>query len=83
VLPKSVSLLLLTIYIKKRISCKRQAGSASEADAAAVVAMDRILQNSVTNNLVWQLKLEPGEKRELNFAYTVTWPGDKEIVEHG
>merc|ERR1719420_2204700 len=50
------------------------AGSAKGAKGEAV------LQNKVTNNLVFHLRLEPSEKREVPFSYAVTWPKDKEMT---
>lgn len=40
---------------------------------------DYAQQNKVTNNIVWQLTLAPGAKKELAFEYVVTWPSDKEL----
>ena len=59
------------------------ASTGVDADAAqdGTDGKDRVLQNKVTNNIVWQLKLEPGEKREIHFEYTITWPADKSISE--
>ena len=38
-----------------------------------------VMQNKVTNNVVFQLTLAPGAKKELPFEYTVTWPSDKKL----
>jgi len=40
---------------------------------------DCVMQNKVTNNIVWQLTLPPGGKKELPFEYTVSWPSDKQL----
>jgi len=42
-------------------------------------AGDCVMQNKVTNNVVWQLTLPAGAKKDLSFEYTVTWPSDKEL----
>ena len=31
------------------------------------------------SQVVWQLTLKPGEKRELPFEYAVTWPNEKKV----
>lgn len=63
-----------------------EANTGIDADTAVSGAVasggERILQNSVTNNIVWQIMLAPGEKRELNFQYTVSWPAEKQIHEY-
>lgn len=38
-----------------------------------------VVQNKVTNNIVWNFTLDPGAKRELPFEYAVTWPSEKSI----
>jgi hypothetical protein len=58
------------------------AETGAAAAAAGDVGGDRILHNGVTNNVVWHLTLGPGEKRELPFEYTVSWPGDKQVHEY-
>ena len=40
---------------------------------------DCVLQNKVSNNIVWQLTLPAGAKKELAFEYTVAWPSDKQL----
>lgn len=38
-----------------------------------------VVQNKVTNNIVWSFNLDAGSKRDLPFEYAVTWPSDKSI----
>lgn len=39
------------------------------------------MQNAVTNNVVFSRTLGPGEKLEIPFAYSVSWPHDAGTVE--
>lgn len=41
---------------------------------------DCVMQNKVSNNVVWQLTLQPGEKKQLAFEYVVSWPSEKQIT---
>lgn len=38
-----------------------------------------VIQNKVSNNVVWHLSLDAGAKKQLPFEYTVSWPSDKKI----
>jgi len=49
------------------------------AAAATAAGAEYVQQNKVTNNIVWQLRLAPGEKRNLAFEYNVSWPSDKTL----
>jgi len=40
---------------------------------------DFVSQNKVTNNIVWQLTLAAGAKKQLPFEYSVSWPTDKQL----
>jgi len=40
---------------------------------------ESVTQNKVTNNIVWQLTLQPGKKKELAFEYAISWPADKAL----
>jgi len=40
-----------------------------------------VMQNKLTNNVVFSRKLNPGEKMELPFHYTISWPHDAGEVE--
>lgn len=42
---------------------------------------DGVMQNAVTNNVVFSKTLAAGEKLEIPFAYTVSWPHDAGNVE--
>lgn len=39
----------------------------------------RVLSNKTTNNITWDVMLEPQVETEILFSYTVEWPSDKEI----
>ena len=51
-------------------------------DEGAADAPSVVMQNKVTNNVVYQLTLAPGAKKELAFEYTVSWPSDKQIASY-
>ena len=40
-----------------------------------------VMQNTVTNNIVFSRTLGPGEKLEIPFAYAISWPHDAGVVE--
>lgn len=41
--------------------------------------IERVMQNTVTNNIVWSLWLGADEKMDIPFHYSTTWPADKLI----
>lgn len=51
-------------------------------DDSPAAAADCVQQNKHTNNVVWQVQLAPGEKRQLHFEYTVSWPTDKTLASY-
>lgn len=54
-------------------------GGGDEGERGKEGLGDHAAQNKVTNNVVWQLTLPPGAKKDLPFEYVVTWPSDKEL----
>ena len=58
------------------------AAAAKESGKGGADAVELVQQNKVTNNIVWQLKLAPSEKRSLQFEYTVSWPTDKTLASY-
>ena len=40
----------------------------------ALIAVDTVLQNKMTHNLIWLKHFEPGERKQIDFAYVVSHP---------
>ena len=83
-LPKSTDEKIKVELIAPTKDRVTEAGAGRDAEAQAAPAAkgskgEAILQNKVTNNLVFHLHLEPSEKREIPFSYSVSWPKDKEM----
>ena len=74
VLPKSTEDKIKVELVAPSSRELREEGAASAVDTAPVV-----MQNKVTNNIVYQLTLAPGAKKDLAFEYSVSWPSDKQI----
>ncbi len=43
------------------------------------LASNTVMQNKMTNNIVFNFTLDPGAKRELLFEYNVSHPSDKNV----
>lgn len=63
------SLSLQLVPTSKEMSSKDVSSTESEC----------IVQNKVSNNIVWHLTLQPGAKKQLAFEYSVSWPSDKTL----
>lgn len=46
------------------------------ASGEAQLKAGGVMQNKVTNNVVFARKLNPGEKVEIPFSYSISWPHD-------
>jgi len=53
----------------------------TSASGAESLKVGSVMQNKLTNNVVFSRKMNPGEKMELPFSYTVSWPHDAGEVE--
>ena len=48
-------------------------------ESATAPDAECVMQNKVSNNIVWHLTLPPGAKKTLAFEYSVSWPSDKQL----
>jgi len=58
-------------------------GNDTPASGEAQLKVGGVIQNKLTNNVVFSRRLNPGEKMELPFHYSISWPhdaGDVEVV---
>jgi uncharacterized protein (TIGR02231 family) len=51
-------------------------GNDTPASGESQLKVGGVMQNKVTNNVVFARKLNPGEKMELPFCYSISWPHD-------
>lgn len=59
---------------RNEVPISGEKGLADNISGAGTLKEGCIMQNKVTNNVVFNLNIQPGEKKEIPFSYSVHWP---------
>jgi hypothetical protein len=57
------------------------AGAPAASSGEGQLQSGAVMQNKLSNNVVFNVSLQPQEKREITFAYSIKWPYDAETGE--